>query len=85
MKGKKFLFGRDKKSPCDGCTEETGRFIGCHGVCMRYAAWKHELDAERNAIRDKKNEEMDAEHYTIERHVRIINNNVGRKKRKGVL
>lgn len=25
--------------PCKGCTEETGRTIGCHGTCSKYTGW----------------------------------------------
>jgi hypothetical protein len=31
--------------PCRKCTPETGRKVGCHGVCKDYIEWKKENDA----------------------------------------
>ena len=35
---------------CYGCTEETGRKIGCHGKCERYLA---EVEANRAVKRER--------------------------------
>jgi hypothetical protein len=34
-----------KECPCKKCTSETGRKVGCHGVCKGYIDWKEENDS----------------------------------------
>ena len=44
---------RMKKGPCYRCTRRT---ITCHGVCEEYKAWRAELEAIKEDLRQKKGE-----------------------------
>lgn len=39
---------------CYGCTEETGRHLGCHENCKKYNEAKAKYEAEKKLIRDNK-------------------------------
>lgn len=47
----------DKRAPCKGCTEETGRKPGCHSHCHDYKIYKKKME-ERNEEINKKREEF---------------------------
>ena len=38
--------------PCEGCDK---RYIGCHGQCEQYKAYKVKVDEQREAKRNKAN------------------------------
>jgi hypothetical protein len=42
-----------RNNPCDGCTEDDGREIGCHSWCKEYIKWaKHNKDVKEEMRKD---------------------------------
>ena len=57
---------------CLGCTEETGRSIGCHATCKRYLDGRAEYEAQVGEIRRKlmaENEALEVE-FTCRNKIR---------------
>lgn len=42
------------KNPCFGCAE---RYVGCHGECEKYKAWKTEYDRQRELQKEAQKED----------------------------
>ena len=46
-----------KKTPCYGCTSETGRSVTCHGQCSKYRTWRDYMDTYNDYVRKQKESE----------------------------
>lgn len=65
------------KTPCYQCTR---RKVGCHEQCEDYTAWQRN----RQAARDKKRQEQDADAVLIENSIKIRDKMLERKKKGGL-
>lgn len=65
------------KTPCYQCTR---RKVGCHEHCDDYGTWQRN----RNAARDKKRQEQDADAVLIENSIKIRDKMLERKKKGGL-
>lgn len=59
-----------KDSPCKNCGD---RFIGCHGKCEKYKAWRAEYDEEIKEQKKQQNIERLLNRHAIETKCRIHN------------
>ena len=53
---------RKKSNDCYGCTD---RYVGCHGECEKYAAYKNAIRDEYWKMRNAYDGERMAEHYSV--------------------
>lgn len=42
--------GLQERSPCKHCTEETGRYPGCHSKCDAYISFRSDMDEMKEKI-----------------------------------
>lgn len=61
----------EAKAPCKDCTE---RFIGCHGTCEKYAAFKKARDEFRTEFQKKVNQEKEEVSFLVDAAYRATRN-----------
>lgn len=70
----------DNTCPCKGCTTDTGRSVGCHAECVKYAGWdkarKEEKKELNKVIAFQRLQHNDLQ-YRIEHSRRVVHQHRG--------
>ena len=63
-----------KDNPCNGCTYETGRCVGCHSTCKEYIEAKKEHDKKIDKKKDEYNKQSD--------YIRYVTDTIAKSKKR---